>query len=94
MEKYYDYKKAEKSVPSFKVDLLLEKLLEEACYNDMDGAPLIICACKVLEALELADGSEWETESKDGTVTKHYMFIATKELRELLTSLGMLDDFI
>jgi hypothetical protein len=77
-----------------KVDLLLGKVLEEACYDDTTGASLIICACKVLEELKLAEGSEWTSKSGDGTVTDHHMFIATEELRELLTNLGMLDDFI
>ena len=72
-------------------DLLLDALLDEANL-DVEDADAIINACYALEALKLAEGSEMTTESQDGAITKHYMFIATEKLRGLLATLGMLDD--
>jgi hypothetical protein len=72
------------------VDFLLATLLKEADLEvDMDTWATIK-ACHVLEALKLVDGSEKTIESQDGTVTTHYMFIATEELRELMVADGML----
>ena len=74
-----------------KVDLLLDALLDETNL-DVEDADAIINECYALEALKLAEGSEMTTESQDGAITKHYMFIATEKLRGLLATLGMLDD--
>ena len=75
-----------------KVDLLLERLMEKADVSDDTSGT--IAACNVLKKLKLAECSFWTSKSEDGTFTEHYIFIATEELRELLTSLSMLNDYI
>jgi len=72
------------------VDRLLNLLLEKAGLDPEEQKVwTIICACRVLEQLELAVSNVSTRQYPDGTKVNRYFFMATEELEELMDGCGL-----
>jgi hypothetical protein len=67
---------------TLKVDRQLKAVLE-ASNVDLDEHNSVLCICKLLEILELAE-SKKITVRENGTSTDHYIFFSTDKLQVLM----------